>query len=95
MVTGGHGSNAPADRQKGREVRFRDPHDALDLVGWKSARLDPAPHGPHRDAEAVGDLLHRVEFREAASVRSISHCLVLHWSDEQENGAPQNLTECE
>jgi hypothetical protein len=49
-------------RQEGCEIRRRDACDSLDPVCNKQFVVNPPPHSPRRDAEAVGDLRHRKEF---------------------------------
>jgi hypothetical protein len=52
----------PVGASKAAKSRLRDPNDLLDPVNNKERVINPAPHGPRRDAEAVGDLLDRKKF---------------------------------
>jgi hypothetical protein len=50
-------------RQKGPQIPFFDPNDTTNSVHDQSAVRDPSANSPSRDIEAVGDLIHCVEFR--------------------------------
>jgi hypothetical protein len=67
VVSGGHGSSVPSDRQKSREISFGDPNDPIDAVRNEEPVLYPAPYSSRGDDEAVGDLLDGVKFRPLAA----------------------------
>jgi len=64
----GQALGVPMIGEKGRQIRLGNPDEPVDAVCDEKPVGDPAPHAARRGADAVGDLLDRVEFRDRGSL---------------------------